>query len=103
MAALPGGGAAGPSHLRMCMIGGDAVTTSLAEAFSARWPQASLLNVYGMTEMWDVSCYDASRLVDGPQVPIGRPIANTQIYVLDRHGPPAPLAVGGERYVVGGG
>jgi len=103
MLALPEDAAAGPSHLRMCMIGGDAVTTSLAEAFSARCPQASLLNVYGMTEMWDVSCYDASRLVDSPLVTIGRPIANTQVYVLDRHGEPAPIGVGGELYIGGAG
>jgi acyl carrier protein len=103
MLALPMDAAAGPSHLRMCMIGGDAVTTSLAEAFSARWPQASLLNVYGMAETWDVSWYDAGRLVDSPLVPIGRPISNTQVYVLDRDRQPAPIGVMGELYIGGVG
>jgi amino acid adenylation domain-containing protein len=103
MLALPIDGAAGPSHLRMCMIGGDAVPSSLAEAFFDRWPQATLLNVYGMSETWDVSWYNAGRQTESTLVPIGRPISNTQVYVLDRHGQPAAIGVAGELHVGGTG
>jgi len=103
MLALPDDGSSSPSCLRSCLIGGEAVTTDVAEAFGARWPQASLLNVYGITETWDVSWYDAGRLVDSPLVPIGRPLPNTQVYVLDRDGHPAAVGVMGELCVGGAG
>ncbi|MCJ9707217.1 AMP-binding protein, partial [Bradyrhizobium sp. SHOUNA76] len=90
-------------HLRMCMIGGEAVPSRLAAAFAERWPHAALLNVYGMAETWDVSWYDASRLVDGALVPIGRPLSNTQVHVLDREGRPAGVGIAGELYIGGAG
>lgn len=38
---------------------------------------------------------------DGPRVPIGRPIANTRVHVLDRHGKPTPIGVPGELHIAG--
>ncbi len=56
-------------------------------AFREVLPGARLLNNYGCTELNDISYYDTSSF-DGQRdfVPIGTPIANTKVYVLDRQG-----------------
>ncbi|MEI8703166.1 non-ribosomal peptide synthetase [Mesorhizobium sp. ISC15] len=65
---------------------------------------ASIVNAYGPTEaavcatVW--SCPDD---FDGPVVPIGRPIANTRVYLLDGHGGPVPFGAVGELYIGGAG
>ena len=62
-------------------------------------PQAKLHNRYASTEigtvaaMWDVT--DES-LASGEEIPIGRPVANTRIYILDRYMNPVPVGVAGE-------
>src|SRR5207247_234406 len=60
-----------------------------------------LVNLYGASEAAaDVTWYEASLRRHGPLcVPIGRPIATTQVYVLDRHRQPVPIGVPGELYV----
>jgi acyl-coenzyme A synthetase/AMP-(fatty) acid ligase/acyl carrier protein len=68
-------------------------------------PECQLINGYGPTENTTfTTCYPitpASRLT--PSVPIGRPIANTQVYVLDKQWQPVPIGVTGELYVGGDG
>ncbi|MES0037624.1 amino acid adenylation domain-containing protein [Mesorhizobium sp. M0046] len=65
---------------------------------------ASIVNAYGPTEatvcatVW--SCPDD---FDGSVVPIGRPIANTRVYLLDGHGAPVPFGAVGELYIGGAG
>ncbi|QPB24431.1 amino acid adenylation domain-containing protein (plasmid) [Rhizobium sp. 007] len=65
---------------------------------------ASIVNAYGPTEatvcatVW--SCPDN---FDGSVVPIGRPIANTRVYLLDGHGAPVPFGAAGELYIGGAG
>ncbi|MEX2697607.1 amino acid adenylation domain-containing protein, partial [Rhizobium mongolense] len=65
---------------------------------------ASIVNAYGPTEatvcatVW--SCPDD---FDGAVVPIGRPIANTRLYLLDAHGAPVPFGAVGELYIGGAG
>jgi acyl carrier protein len=65
-------------------------------------PQRVLINLYGSSEVAaDVTWYDATHCVE--KVPIGRPIANTQIYLLDRNLQPVPIGIPGEIYVGGDG
>ncbi len=89
--------------LRRVFCGGEALTVELCQQFAERLPHAELYNLYGPTE----ACIDATwwpcRDEEGNSytAPIGRPIANTQIYLLDRHLEPVPVGVPGELYIGG--
>ena len=69
-------------------------------AFRELLPGARLLNNYGCTELNDISYYDTASF-DGQRdfVPIGTPIANTRVFVLDRQGRLAPEGALGELHV----
>lgn len=74
-------------------------------------PHTRLINSYGITETTIDSTFfeltpamdGASLLADGALVPIGRPFANVQIYILDEHRQPVPLGVVGDLYIGGAG
>jgi natural product biosynthesis luciferase-like monooxygenase protein len=88
--------------LRKLMLGGEAMPEALAaELLTVLSPGAELHNMYGPTEttVWSTT----SRVTAGAPITIGRPIANTRILVLDRHGRPAPLGVPGELHIGGAG
>ncbi|MBW4510720.1 MAG: amino acid adenylation domain-containing protein [Scytonematopsis contorta HA4267-MV1] len=94
-----------PSSLRFVIMGGEMV---LPEKL-ATWQQFDipLFHVYGLTETSITSTtYKLSHsLEEGQEVcselPIGRPMANTQIYILDRYLQPVPIGVPGELYIGG--
>ncbi|MCX6046750.1 MAG: amino acid adenylation domain-containing protein [Chloroflexi bacterium] len=96
-----------PAHLRLVITGMDVVQ---AEAF-ALW-QAKIgsrvrwINVYGPAETTCASTFyeaDFATAAQWPRVPIGRPIANTTLYVLDAALNPTPIGVPGELYIGGAG
>ena len=65
-----------------------------------------LINGYGPTENTTFSCTHrmaAGWELRGSSVPIGRPIKNTQVYVLDQRLEPVPIGVAGELYLGGAG
>ena len=83
------------------MVGGEAFPLSLARSLSKVVP-GKLLNMYGPTEttIWS-AVENVTRVED--TVYIGRPIANTQIFMLDRFGQPVPPGVPGELCIGGDG
>ncbi|GLY92600.1 amino acid adenylation domain-containing protein [Actinoallomurus iriomotensis] len=94
--------AAGCTSLRRVLCSGEALPGRLAERFRAVL-HAELHNLYGPTEASvDVTAWKCNRH-DGPRVPIGRPIWNTRLYVLDDHLRPVPPGVPGELYIAGTG
>ena len=90
-------------HLRLWFAGGEALSEELWQRFQAHLPQSRLINLYGASEVSDdVTAYDTGLLRQpSAYVPIGRPIANVQTYVLDQHLQPVPIGVPGELYVGG--
>ena len=91
-------------HLRFWVSSGEILTPELFQHFRARMPSAVLYNLYGTSEVWDVTWFDPTRetVADG-QTPIGRPIFNVQVYVLDEQMQPVPIGVPGELCVGGHG
>src|SRR6185436_12257605 len=81
---------------------GEAISGELARRFEAIVPRATLVNLYGSSEVAaDVSAYVITGGGVRERIPIGRPIANTRLYVLDAHANPVPTGVTGEIYVGG--
>lgn len=88
--------------LRWCISSGEPLPLELAQRLQAAMPEATLLNLYGSSEVSaDVTYCEMPRDQSLSSVPIGRPIANTQIYLLDQGGSPVPIGVPGEIYVGG--
>jgi natural product biosynthesis luciferase-like monooxygenase protein/amino acid adenylation domain-containing protein/non-ribosomal peptide synthase protein (TIGR01720 family) len=87
--------------LHKLMLGGEALPLSLAQKLTESLP-AELHNMYGPTEttIWSAT-HHVRRVTD--YVPLGRPIANTQIYILNKHLEPQPLRVAGEIFIGGDG
>jgi amino acid adenylation domain-containing protein len=89
--------------LRYLFFGGEqADTQSAARALALGKPQ-HLLNVYGPTETTTFAVWHEITSTDDRLIPIGRPISNTQLYVLDQDEEPAPVGVVGEIYIGGDG
>ncbi|MBD3560349.1 amino acid adenylation domain-containing protein, partial [Planktothrix sp. FACHB-1355] len=89
--------------LRQVMCSGEALPFQLQERFFARL-DAELHNLYGPTEAAvDVTFWECQRESNLSTVPIGRPIANTQIYLLDANLQPVPVGVPGELHIGGVG
>ncbi|RZB19947.1 non-ribosomal peptide synthetase [Streptomyces sp. F001] len=88
--------------LRRVLVGGEAVSAPLAETL--RGLGRSVTNVYGPTEttIWSTAV-DLDRAGDGAAPSIGRPIANTRVYVLDEGLRPVAPGVPGELYIAGAG
>ena len=92
------------ASLRVVIVAGEACPPGLIAEHRARAPEATLYNEYGPTEATVWCTVQALREEPlGGRVPIGRPIANTRIHLLDVHQQPVPIGVPGELYVGGEG
>ncbi|MGN6321403.1 MAG: amino acid adenylation domain-containing protein, partial [Dyella sp.] len=97
--------AAHAGRLRYVFCGGEALSGELA-ARGARLAREGVINLYGPTEATiDASAcrWEAAQHGEGGGVPIGRPIANTRLYILDAWGEPVPVGVRGEIHIGGAG
>ncbi|MBD2040985.1 amino acid adenylation domain-containing protein, partial [Microcoleus sp. FACHB-672] len=90
--------------LRTVIVAGEACQKDLIERHRQRLPHASLFNEYGPTEgtVWS-TVYDCGDLGENTLVPIGKPISNMQVYLLDSHLQPVPVGVAGELHIGGAG
>lgn len=92
--------------LRWVVPTGEALTTELARQWLNLYPQIPMMNAYGSTECSDDQCHHPiyqAPVADFelPTMPIGRPLANTQVYILDRRLSPVPIGIAGELYIGG--
>ena len=90
---------------KVFVIGGENLLAESLRLWRDSAPETRLINEYGPTETVVGCCVHQVR-PDDPRsgsVPIGRPIANTQLYILDRHMNPVPPGVMGELYIGGAG
>ncbi|MDF0674710.1 MAG: amino acid adenylation domain-containing protein [Nitrospira sp.] len=88
--------------LRRVVCSGEALSEAVQRQCWARLPGVELHNLYGPTEAAiDVTVWSCDPTVPADPVPIGRPIANTQIYILDDRGEPIPIGVPGEVHIGG--
>ncbi|WP_147094812.1 amino acid adenylation domain-containing protein, partial [Myxococcus fulvus] len=96
-------GIEGLSHLRRVVCSGEALTADLVTKAHARLPAGTEVhNLYGPTEAAvDVSYFHCARGTPRTSIPIGRPVANTRLYVLDAQGQPTPVGVPGELFIGG--
>ncbi len=91
--------------LRYLLAGGDVLSVSHVRQALAALPGTTLVNGYGPTENTTFTTCHAIREQDceRPSIPIGRPIANTTVFILDDHGRPVPAGVHGELFTGGNG
>ena len=91
------------SELKRVICSGESLPHELVRRFFERLP-GQLHNLYGPTEASvDVTYWACPRHMEGEVVPIGKPIANMEVYILDEHLNPVPEGVMGEIYLGGVG
>ena len=90
--------------LRWLVVGGEALDAGTCRTWLGRYPGTAIVNAYGPTECADVVTRQVVREAPGAEeiaVPIGRPIHNVRVYILDAHLAPVPQGVAGELCVGG--
>jgi len=90
------------------VVGGEKLTRELVEKIAVEAPECEIVNHYAPTE---TTCGSLTLRLSGfdwknwrgPCIPLGRPIANTRLYVLDAYREPVPVGARGELYIAGDG
>ncbi len=90
-----------PSSVQVVNLAGEALPTSLAQQIYEKTGVNKVYNLYGPTEDTTYSTY--TLVPRGGEVTIGRPLPNTQAYILDENQQPLPIGVPGELYLAGDG
>ena len=91
------------NSLRNLWFGGEAADVNAVNAVLRTSRVTRLLNLYGPTETTSIATSYPAMLLDNEArtVPIGRPISNTNVYILDAHFRPVPIGAVGEMYIGG--
>ncbi len=97
------GGIAAAEELRLVCCGGELLKTELVQR-SLHQKNVEIVNLYAPTEATiDATYWRGMNVPSGTGVPIGRPILNTHLHVLDQRGNAVPVGVAGEIYIGGAG
>ncbi|MDF5719515.1 MAG: amino acid adenylation domain-containing protein [Rhizonema sp. PD37] len=91
------------ASLHTIIVAGESCLSDLVKQHQEYLPSASLFNEYGPTEGTVWSSVYLCQFQELTRVPIGRPIANTQIYILDSKLRPVPVGIAGELHISGAG
>lgn len=84
-------------------VGGEALPMGLARRFREQMPDVTLLNQFGSSETHLVAVFEVGDLDGLERVPIGRPIANRRVYVLNDEMEPMPPGIPGQLFIAGDG
>lgn len=87
------------SQLKVLILGGEALPVDLYEELK-KYTSAKIFNIYGPAE---TTVWSTNKLVKSADITIGKPIANTQVYILDKNRKPLPIGVAGELCISGDG
>ncbi|MFG2527052.1 amino acid adenylation domain-containing protein [Streptomyces sp. NPDC048516] len=83
--------------LRCVSVTGEALRKELVQRWFAAAPRIALVNAYGLTETSDDTNHEVmDRVPDGERIPLGRPVNNVHIYLVDEYLSPVPLGAPGE-------
>jgi len=89
-------------HLRHLLVTGEMVSPALLEAWFAAFPDIAMVNAYGPAEASDdIAQHRIERALATPYVPVGKPIRNVRIYIVDPQMNPCPIGISGELCVAG--
>ncbi|KAE8561283.1 non-ribosomal peptide synthetase [Paenibacillus polymyxa] len=86
--------------LQQVILGGEEITPSTVHTFLTIFPHVQITNLYGPTEA-SIGCVAYRVTGDEDRIPIGKPIANTKIYILDSGLKRVPVGITGEMYIAG--
>ena len=91
--------------LRYLIVGGDILNPKVIDFVFRNCPPQHLLNGYGPTETttFAITYEVRKKLQELISIPLGRPISNTRVYILDNHKNPVPIGIIGELYIGGAG
>ena len=89
--------------LRSWTLSGEELREDLLQSLQQRLPNCRFVNLYGSSEVAADATYFVAKNWNESRVPIGRPIANTRIYILDEHYQPVAVGMIGEIYIGGAG
>ncbi len=87
--------------LTRLMCGGEALPPALARRMHELMPGIELYNMFGPSEASQAIVGRVELRAGDATVPLGRPVANTRIYILDEHGEPVPVGVPGDLHIGG--